>query len=220
MRSQNRPTSWHATGALFAKQIEPEPAPEDPVDWAMADTSDDEDDAAMPDETLDLELVDTPPAPASAPPMSRLVRCIAFRLVYGAGPRQCLPKMPPASHLNVSLCCLTCRVSRVSWPALVCPRPDHQSQSSQTVTQKRVFRLYHRFCSETRTKESDMNARFSGVSQDTDHVKSTSPTTENGYENCIYSMNNIHTSDEDNKHDTNYINKHKYTNHDTRKLHL
>ena len=33
-------------------------------------------------------------------------------------------------------------------------------------------------------------------------------------------MNNIHTSDEDNKHHTNYINKHKYTNHDTRKLHL
>ena len=42
-------------------------------------------------------------------------------------------------------------------------------------------------------------------------VKSTSPTAEtgyekNGYENCIYSMNNIHMSDEDNKHDTNCIN--------------
>ena len=32
-------------------------------------------------------------------------------------------------------------------------------------------------------------------------------------------MNNINTSNED-KHDTNYINKHKYTNIDTRKLHL
>ena len=31
---------------------------------------------------------------------------------------------------------------------------------------------------------------------------------------------NLNTSDEDNKHDTNYINKHKDTNHDTRKLHL
>ena len=50
-------------------------------------------------------------------------------------------------------------------------------------------------------------------------VKSTSPTTENGYENCIYSMNNIHMSNEDNKHDTNYINKHNDANHDTRKLH-
>ena len=56
------------------------------------------------------------------------------------------------------------------------------------------------------------------------NVKSTSPVLENhhknGYENCIYSMDNIHTSNED-KHDndTNYINKHKYTNHDTRKLH-
>ena len=51
-------------------------------------------------------------------------------------------------------------------------------------------------------------------------AKSTSPTTENGYENCIYSMNNIHMSNEDIKHDTNYINKHKYTNTDMRKLHL
>ena len=57
-----------------------------------------------------------------------------------------------------------------------------------------------------------------------DSVKSTSPITEmatkNGYENCIYSMNNIHMSNEDNKHDINYINKHKCTNIDTRKLHL
>ena len=37
------------------------------------------------------------------------------------------------------------------------------------------------------------------VQSPTECVKITSPTTENGYENCIYSMNNIHTSDEDNK---------------------
>ena len=37
----------HAHDELFAKHIEPEPAPEDPVEWAMA--SDDEDDAPMPD---------------------------------------------------------------------------------------------------------------------------------------------------------------------------
>ena len=35
----------------------------------------------------------------------------------------------------------------------------------------------------------------------------------------FYSMN-INSCDENNKHDTNYINKHKYTNTDTRKLHL
>ena len=63
------------------------------------------------------------------------------------------------------------------------------------------------------------NSQRSSLSP-TGGVKSTSPITENGYENCIYSMNNIHMSDEDNKHDTNYINKQKYTNHDTRKLHL
>ena len=51
------------------------------------------------------------------------------------------------------------------------------------------------------------------------NVKSTSPTTENWLRKlCTYSMN-INMSDED-KHDTNYINKHKYTNTDTRKLHL
>ena len=49
-------------------------------------------------------------------------------------------------------------------------------------------------------------------------VKSTtSPIAKNGFDNCIYSMNDTHMSNEDN-HDTNYINK--YTNHDTRKLHL
>ena len=56
--------------------------------------------------------------------------------------------------------------------------------------------------------------------ESSESVKSTSSTTEDGYENCIYSMNNIHTSDEDNKHDTNYINKHNDANTDTRKLHL
>ena len=63
-------------------------------------------------------------------------------------------------------------------------------------------------CSEVRMWES---RRF---------VKSTSSTTENGYENCTYSTNNIHMSDEDNNHDTNYINKHNDVNTDTRKLHL
>ena len=54
-------------------------------------------------------------------------------------------------------------------------------------------------------------------------VKSTSPLQkngyENGYENCTYSTNNINMSDEDNKHDTNYINKNDTNNHDARKLH-
>ena len=60
-------------------------APEDPVDWAMAEASDNEDDA--PDAPPEPELIDTPPAPASARPMSNLERCIALRLVHGAGQR-------------------------------------------------------------------------------------------------------------------------------------
>ena len=42
---------------------------------------------AMPDAPLEPELIDMPPAQASAPPMSNLERCIALRVVYGAGPR-------------------------------------------------------------------------------------------------------------------------------------
>ena len=77
----------HSRDELFSKHIEPEPAPEDPVDWAMAEASDDEDDAPMPAAPPEPEIVDMPPAPASARPMSNLERCIALRLVYGAGPR-------------------------------------------------------------------------------------------------------------------------------------
>ena len=77
----------HATGDLFARQIEPKPTPTDSVEWAMAQASDDEDDALMPGAPLEPELVDMPPAPASAPPMSSLERRIALRLVQGAGPR-------------------------------------------------------------------------------------------------------------------------------------
>ena len=57
----------------------------DPVDWAMAKASVDEDDAPMPDAPPELELFDMPLALASARPMSNLERCIALRLVYGAG---------------------------------------------------------------------------------------------------------------------------------------
>ena len=58
--------------------------------WAMAEETDDEgeDDAPMPDAPPEPELIDMPPAPASAPRMSNLERwSIALRLVYGSGPR-------------------------------------------------------------------------------------------------------------------------------------
>ena len=77
----------HAHDEFFSKHIEPEPAPEDSVEWAMAEASDDEDDAPMPDAPPEPELIDMPPAAASAPPMSNLERCVALRLVYGAGTR-------------------------------------------------------------------------------------------------------------------------------------
>ena len=53
----------------------------------MAEGTDDDEDGAPPHADADEpELIDMPPAPASAPPMFNLERCIALRLVHGAGP--------------------------------------------------------------------------------------------------------------------------------------
>ena len=70
----------NTTGDLFAKQIEPEPAPEDPVEWATAEASDDEDEVPMPDAPAprEPELIGMPPALASAPPISNLERYCAW----------------------------------------------------------------------------------------------------------------------------------------------
>ena len=97
----------HPLDELFAKHIEPEPAPEDPVDWAMEEASDDEDDAPMPDALPELEIVDMPPSPASARPMSNLEPCIALRLV--ATRRSHRPLLP-----QKSLCIKSHRLSVVS----------------------------------------------------------------------------------------------------------
>ena len=78
--------AFHARDELFSKHIEPEAAPNDPMERAMAEASDDKDGAPIPVAPLEAEVIDMPPAPASAPPMSTLERCIALRLVYGAGP--------------------------------------------------------------------------------------------------------------------------------------
>ena len=117
--------SLHSRDELFAKHIEPEPAPEDPVDWAMEEAYD-EDDAPMPD------LIDMPPAPASARPMSNLEHCIALRLV--ATRRKPIDQKKkqkmPLHHITSSLCCLrcaVCRVSLLSCPLVSCP-------GTQTVT--------------------------------------------------------------------------------------
>ena len=112
----------HSRDELFPKHIDPEPAPEDPVDWATVEASDDEDDAPMPD------LIDMPPAPASARPMSNLERCIALRLVATRRSHR-LEKnalasyhiVPLLSHVSVfpcvvSLCC------RVRWCPAQAPR--------------------------------------------------------------------------------------------------
>ena len=106
-RETEEANELHTTGALFAREIEPEPAPEDPVERAMAEASDDEDVAPMT-EPPGPELIDLPPAPASAPPMSTLERSIALRLVYGAGQRQRLHRMATC----ISTQCLSA-VSRV-----------------------------------------------------------------------------------------------------------
>ena len=94
------------------------------------------------------ELIAMPPAPQSAPLMSNLERCVALRLVYGAGPHERLRKI--ATCITSQRHSLLSRVSVVSCavPALVFPRPDHLSQAlrlsgSQTVTDKIVAGTKH-----------------------------------------------------------------------------
>ena len=99
----------HATGALFARQIEPESAPADPVDWAMAEASDDEDDALTPDAPLEPELIDLPPAPASAA-WSCASHCAWYVVLALTPPKKC-----HLHHISASLSV----VSRVGCP--VCP---------------------------------------------------------------------------------------------------
>ena len=105
----------HARDELFSKHVEPEPAPADRVEWAMSEASDDEEDAPMPDAPLEPELIDMPPALGSAPSDVRL------GAVHRTAPGVwcwtrvgASNKLSPASRLSVSLCCLTCRLSRVS----------------------------------------------------------------------------------------------------------
>ena len=75
------PATKHVVLAALRRGRLPQRQEPELVDWAMEKVSDDEDDAPMPD------LIDMPPAPASAPRMSNLEGCIALRLVYGSGPR-------------------------------------------------------------------------------------------------------------------------------------
>ena len=76
-----------ARDELFTKDITPEPAEEGSPVWAKVGESDDDEDGTPPHVDADeLELIAMPPAPTSAPPTSNLERCIALRLVYGAGP--------------------------------------------------------------------------------------------------------------------------------------
>ena len=129
----------HAHDELFSKHIDPEPPPEDPVEWAMADASDDEDDAPMSDAPPEPELVDMPSAPVSAPRMSNFERCITMRLVYSAGPRRVPPKNCHLHHLSVSLCCLMCRLSRVSCPRLCFHVPTTRPRLQVSDTHKNEF---------------------------------------------------------------------------------
>ena len=103
----------HSRDELFSKHIEPEPAPEDPEECPMVEASDDEDDAPMPD-APEPELIDMPPALASALPMSYMERCSALRLVYG---RVNASKKCHLHHISASLSLLShVSVVRVSWP--------------------------------------------------------------------------------------------------------
>ena len=92
----------------------------------MAEASDNEDDAPMPDgpAPLEPELTDMRPAPASAPPMSNMGTAPVVR--PGTVLRH--PKLPPAPSQRLSV------VSGVG--CLLCPAHARVSTGSQTVTDK------------------------------------------------------------------------------------
>ena len=98
----------HAHDELFSKHIEPEPAPEDPVEWAMAEASDDEDATLVPGAPLE-----------PCRQLRRLhLRCPTWN---GLGVRRWTALTPPKNchlhHISASLSV----VSRVGYP--VCPGP-------------------------------------------------------------------------------------------------
>ena len=99
----------------------------EPVDWAMEEASDDEDDAPMP------ELIDMPPAPASAPRMSNLERCIALRLV--ATRRSHRPKKKKKNRKMSQMIIVTCGLFSCAVVFVVCPAQD------SLVTKKNRFFL-------------------------------------------------------------------------------
>ena len=131
-RPSQRPTSCTPLASCSPEHIELEPAPAHPVDWAMAEASDDEDDAPMPDSPLEPELIYMPLALASAPPMSSLERCIALRLLSLYKNAQ-----PPSSQI-VSLLSHVSVVSCVLATHLCFHVQPHQWPGSQTVTDKKA----------------------------------------------------------------------------------
>ena len=91
---------------------------------------------AMPDAPPEPEMIDMPPAPVSARPMSNLERCITLRLVAtrrSHRPKKycpCIMSHRPSVVSRVR--CPVCRVSLLSCPLVSCP-------GSQTVTRRFPF---------------------------------------------------------------------------------
>ena len=111
----------HAHDELFSKDIEPEPAPEDPVDWAMAEASDDEDDAPMPD--APPELIDMPPAPATSDVELGTLHRIAPRVRRWTALSLNKNTQPSSCHIVLSVVtrvrCPVCGVSLLSHVSVV-----------------------------------------------------------------------------------------------------
>ena len=99
----------HAHDELFSKHIEPEPAPEDPVEWAVAEASDDEDDAPP-----EPELIDMPPAPASAPPsLNKKTQPSSYHIVLSVVTRVRCPVCGVSLLSHVSVVFVLCVLPRL-----------------------------------------------------------------------------------------------------------
>ena len=129
----------HSRDELFSKHIEPEPAPEDPWTKPLAEASDDEDDAPMPDAPPEPEIIDMPPALVELGALHRIA----------LGVRRWTALMCPQKkyHLHhITSCSLLshvsvvpyCPLSRMSLFCVSCP-------GSQTVRQEGLLSVFFFF---------------------------------------------------------------------------
>ena len=116
----------HAAGYLFSRQVEPEPAPADPVKCSMAEASDDEDDAPCQTRRLSQSSCGIRTSDVKLGVVHRTApgiwRWTALTTPKKRHLHQISASLSVVSRVGSLVCCARACVS-------MSPRPDHQSQA-------------------------------------------------------------------------------------------